>query len=72
LQHSKKDFENVFEDLGVVSTALNYFKKVLGQMELENGGKRRWWFYKKTLVITKCSLRTINSCNHITPVWDGA
>jgi hypothetical protein len=25
-----------------------------------------------TLVITRRSLRTINPCNHITPVWDGA
>jgi hypothetical protein len=28
--------------------------------------------FQKALVITKCSLRTINPCNHITPVLDGA
>jgi hypothetical protein len=28
--------------------------------------------FKMILVITKCSLRTINPCNHITLVWDGA
>jgi hypothetical protein len=28
--------------------------------------------FQKTLVITKCSLRTIYLCNHITSVWDGA
>jgi hypothetical protein len=28
--------------------------------------------FQMTLVITKCSLRIIYSCNHITPVWDRA
>jgi hypothetical protein len=28
--------------------------------------------FQMTLVITRRSLRTINPCYHITPVWDGA
>jgi hypothetical protein len=28
--------------------------------------------FQMTLVITKCSLKIINPCNHITLVWDEA
>jgi hypothetical protein len=44
-----------------------FSKMVLTKMEDKGDGD----FYM-TLVITKRSLRTINPCNHITPVWDGA
>jgi hypothetical protein len=44
-----------------------FSKMVLTKMEDKGDGG----FYM-TLVITKCSLRTINPCSHITPVWDGA
>jgi hypothetical protein len=50
-EHSKKDFENVFENLGVVSTSLNCFQKGFGTNGVGKWRKRRWWFYKKTLVI---------------------
>jgi hypothetical protein len=44
---------------------------VFGQMEMIMEDKGVGGF-QMTLVITKCSLRTINQCNHITSVWDGA
>jgi hypothetical protein len=37
----------------------------------QTGGQGDGGFHM-TLVITRRSLRTINPCNHITPVWDGA
>jgi hypothetical protein len=68
----KESFENAFENLGVESTPLKSFQKwFLGQMEVIKEDKGVGGF-QMTLVITKCSLRTINPCNHITPVWDGA
>jgi hypothetical protein len=48
-----------------------FSKMVFGQMEMIMEDKGVGGF-QMTLVITKCSLRTINPCNHITPVWDGA
>jgi hypothetical protein len=44
-----------------------FSKMVLTKMKDKGDGG----FYM-TLVITKRSLRTINPCSHITPVWDGA
>jgi hypothetical protein len=37
----------------------------------QTGGQGDGGFHM-TLVITRRSLRTINPCNHITPVWDRA
>jgi hypothetical protein len=71
-EHSKKNFENVFENLGVVSTPLNCFLKWFWTNKFGHEGKGVVVLKEKTLVITKCSLRTINPCNHITLVWDGA
>jgi hypothetical protein len=49
-----------------------FSKVVFGQIEMTMEEKEVGGFYKKTLVITKCSLKSINPCNHIIPVWDGA
>jgi hypothetical protein len=48
-----------------------FSKMVFEQMEVTMEDKGVGGF-QMTLVITKCSLRTIEPCNHITPVWDGA
>jgi hypothetical protein len=70
----KWDFENDFENLGMECYSIDGFQRYefenkVGMYipELEAGV-----FSEMTLVITKCSLRTINPCNHITLVWDGA
>jgi hypothetical protein len=70
-EHSKRFLENAFENLGVVSTPLKCFQNGFGPMEMIMDDKGVGGF-QMTLVITKCSLRTIYPCNHITPVWDGA
>jgi hypothetical protein len=41
-EQSKKDFENVFENLGVVSTSLNFFQKGFGTNGVGKWRKRRW------------------------------
>jgi hypothetical protein len=49
-----------------------YSTEVISKMIFnQNGGQGDGGFHM-TLVITRRSLRTINPCNHITPVWDGA
>jgi hypothetical protein len=48
-----------------------FSKMIFGQMEMIMEDKGVGGF-QMTLVITKCLLRTIKPCNHITPVWDGA
>jgi hypothetical protein len=70
-EHSKKSFEKVFENLGVVSTPLKRFQKWFWTNGVGHGGKRGGGFKEKTLVIMY-SPGAINPCNHITPVWDGA
>jgi hypothetical protein len=70
-EHSKKSFKNVFENLGVVSTPLQFFQKWFWTNGVGHGGKRVVVLEEKTLVIMY-SRGAINPCNHITPVWDGA
>jgi hypothetical protein len=41
-EHSKKSFENVFENIGVVSTSMKYFQKCFEQRWLWK--KKEWWF----------------------------
>jgi hypothetical protein len=43
----KEKFENVFENLGVVSTPLKCFQKWFWTNGVGHGGKRSWWFYKR-------------------------
>jgi hypothetical protein len=43
-EHSRKNFENVFEYLGVVSTPLKCFQKWFWTNGVGHGGKRSWWF----------------------------
>jgi hypothetical protein len=45
-EHSKRIFENVFENLGVVSIPLNFYEN--GFILLEMGVKEKgcWWFFK--------------------------
>jgi hypothetical protein len=71
-EHSKKKIENVFENLRVVSTPLKCFQKWFLDKWSSSWRKKELVVLLKTLVITKCLLRTINPCNHITPLWDGA
>jgi hypothetical protein len=51
-EHSQEKFENVFENLGVVSTPQKCFQSGFGQMELGMGEKgvggfikRHWCFF---------------------------
>jgi hypothetical protein len=46
----KESFENVNENIGVVSTPLKCFKSDFGTNEVGHEGRRSWWFYKKALV----------------------
>jgi hypothetical protein len=71
-EHSKGNFKNVFKNLGVVSTPLKCFQKCFWINGVGHGGRSSWWFYKKALVFLCSPLGTINPCNHITLVWDGA
>jgi hypothetical protein len=50
----------------------NAFKNLVSKNGFEQMKDKGVGGFQMTLVITKCSLRTINPCNHITPVWDGA
>jgi hypothetical protein len=61
-EHSKKSFENVFENLGVVLTPLRSWA----------WRKKVWWFSKEKTLVIMYLPGAINPCNHITPVWDGA
>jgi hypothetical protein len=46
-EHSKKNFENVFENIGVVSTPLKCFHIWFWKNGVGNGGKKwSWWFLK--------------------------
>jgi hypothetical protein len=43
----KESFENVFKNLGVVSTPLKCYQKwFLEQMEMTMEDRRSWWFFK--------------------------
>jgi hypothetical protein len=64
-----ESLQNVSENLGVVPTPIEVILKKNGFYQ--TGGQGDGGFHM-TLVITRCSLRTINPCNHITLVWDGA
>jgi hypothetical protein len=46
-EYSKKIFENVFENLGVVSTPLKCFQKWFWTNGVGHGGKTSWWVYKR-------------------------
>jgi hypothetical protein len=46
-EHSKKNFDNVFKNLEVVSTSLKCFQKGFGTNGVVKWRKRRWWFHKK-------------------------
>jgi hypothetical protein len=48
-EHSKKSFENVFENLGVVSTPLKCFQKWLWTNGVGHGGKRSGGFKRKDI-----------------------
>jgi hypothetical protein len=41
-EHSKKNFENVFKNLGVVSAPLKCFQKWFWTNRVGYGGKRSW------------------------------
>jgi hypothetical protein len=41
----KKNFENVFENLGVVLTPLKCSQKGVLTSEVGHGGRGSWWFY---------------------------
>jgi hypothetical protein len=71
-EHSKKSFENVFENLGVVLTPLKCFKKWFWTKRSWAWRKNVWWFSKEKMLVIMYSPGAINPCNHITPVWDGA
>jgi hypothetical protein len=46
-EHSKESFENVFENLGVLSTLLKCFQKWFWTIGVGHGGKRSGGFQKK-------------------------
>jgi hypothetical protein len=48
-EHSKRNFENVFENLGVVSTPLNCFQKWFWTDKVGHGGKRSGGFKRKDI-----------------------
>jgi hypothetical protein len=54
-EHSCENFENVFKNLGVVSTPLNFFKNGFWSNGVGQGGKRSWWFYKEKALVVLCS-----------------
>jgi hypothetical protein len=56
---------------GSIYSTEMFSKMVFEQMEVTMEDKGVGGF-QMTLVITKCSLRIIKPCNHITPIWDGA
>jgi hypothetical protein len=43
-ENSRKGFENGFENLGVVSTPLNYFLNDFGTNGTWDMEERSWWF----------------------------
>jgi hypothetical protein len=74
-EHSMGISENDYENLGMGNYSIDGFQKMSFEKQGrdENPGvEGRRFFSKMTLVITKCSLRTINPCNHITLEWDGS
>jgi hypothetical protein len=72
-EHSNGSLKMISKTLEWSAIPLMDFKKMSFKIRWDVypgvGGRS---FLEMTLVITKCSLRTINLCNHITLVWDGA
>jgi hypothetical protein len=64
----KWDFENDFEKLGMECYSIDGFQR--NEFENKVGMYIPSWrqeFFRNDIVITKCSLRTINPCNHDYP-----
>jgi hypothetical protein len=68
----KENFENAFENLGVVSTPLTCFQKWIWTNKVGLGVKRSCGFKRKDIGDYVLTRGNLIPCNHITLVWDGA
>jgi hypothetical protein len=68
----KWDYENDFENLGVMLYSTEMFSEMgFVQSEMESR-KRSWWFHKKALVVLCSHSEQLTRATTITLVWDGA